>query len=83
MITAADLPKYIELNNSAKSKIVDDWLQTTVFPRWGDNVSGFRIPTGVRISEIEGLLRVRGFLTKAHSGYKGDFVYITLPPQND
>jgi hypothetical protein len=83
MITATDLIKHIELKNSDKSKLIDDWLQSTVFPKWSRNGDGFTTPKGISNSEIENLLNVRGFVVTTHSSYQGNFVYISLPPQND
>lgn len=83
MKTAQDLYNLLKLRQSDSAKIVDTWLEEVVFPKFTTNKQGFEVPQGVSTNEVVALLQVRGFSVTSHSGYQGEFVYISIPPQGE
>lgn len=81
MKTANDLHKSLQVKQSDSAEAVDTWLEDVVFPKFAHNKQGFEVPNGLSTSEVVSLLQVRGFSVTSHSGYQGEFVYISIPPQ--
>lgn len=83
MKTANDLHKLLQSQQSDSAKAVDTWLEDVVFPKFTHNRQGFEAPEGLSTNEVVSLLQVRGFGVTSHSGYQGNFVYISIPPQGE
>lgn len=80
MLTVKDYLLYKESTTSELQNKVDEWLMTEVFPNHKDN-AGYECPEWIKLGILKTMLEQRGWSVTTHSGYQGNFVYLSVPPQ--
>ena len=84
MVNADDLRQYLKAQREDIESKVDQWLKEEVFPNFKDGQClGREVPKWITTTSLVRILDRRGFDVTSHVGYKGSFVYISLPPSGE
>jgi hypothetical protein len=83
MFTAKDFQEQLDLKASTLEGEVDNWLKNEVLPRYSGKDHGEEVPEWITSVQLISYLKRRGFSVIPYSGYRGGFVYITIPPQGE
>lgn len=82
MITVKDYLEYKYSIDAGLQEKVDYWLKTVVFPEFHDH-KGYGVPSWIFTHQLKLLLEQRGWNVTTHSDFQGNFVYLSIPPQQD
>jgi hypothetical protein len=82
MITVKDYLAYEKSVTEGIQSKVDEWLQKEVFPTFYNN-KGYDVPEWITTTQLQLLLEQRGWSVITHCDYRGNCVFLSIPPQQD